>query len=158
MCFKRGCHTAVIDWGGCQKICISQQDPVKRVGGGEMGKPPWTEQSPQRIFFSLMEVGLTVAVKRTASRTVSHERGVGLYRITLQQHAHWFREEKTAQSAPGRGGGGRGLPRGGRRGEIQERKRAWEGKRKKRRKKKEGAPQSMWREEMRWNTEPEQMW
>lgn len=52
-----------------------------------------------------MEVGLTVAVKRTASRTVSHERGVGLYRITLQQHAHWFREEKTAQSAPGRGGG-----------------------------------------------------
>lgn len=105
MCFKRGCHTAVIDWGGCQKICISQQDPVKRGGGGEMGKPPWTEQSPQRIFFSLMEVGLTVAAKRTASRTVSHERGVGLYRITLQQHAHWFREEKTAQSAPGRGGG-----------------------------------------------------
>lgn len=157
MCFKRGCHTAVIDWGRCQKICISQQDPVKRGGGvREMGKPPWTEQSPQRIFFSLMEVGLTVAAKRTASRTVSHERGVGLYRITLQQHAHWFREEKTAQSAPGRGGGGgcRGVD-----GVERSRRGSVHGKgRKKRRKKKEGAPQSMWREEMRWNTEPEQMW
>lgn len=64
MCFKRGCHATVIDWGGCQWICISQQDPVK---GGKNGETPLNWTKPTEIF-SLMEVGLTAVAKRTASK------------------------------------------------------------------------------------------
>lgn len=158
MCFKRGCHTAVIDWGRCQKICISQQDPVKSGGGGEKWGNPLEPNKAHREFFSVSWKWASQWRRNEWHPELCLMSEAWVCTELLYNSTPIGSERKRQLNPLLEEGGGRGLPRGGRRGEIQERKRAWEGKRKKRRKKKEGAPQSMWREEMRWNTEPEQMW